>query len=489
MFGELGDDVIAGGSGNEQISSGWGYDTVSGGGGSNFLVYNRANDTYVATGGQDVARSALAVTANSTILQTNLSSPLARNLAARMVSNPPASISWTGQPHVEPDVYVTVTPASIQAASYPGFGSPGVGATNGGFFSAASVPPVRMPVQTFVQTTSWSAPVLPPLAPTFSAARDWAGANETFAQALVRLAPLLPVTGPSYAEGQGLAVTADVMAAAMDQVSGSIQQAVSLPPAASGLPAQVLTPTPVVASGLVMDGLAPVDSAPAALQPGALAGVTPTNPQGQNTGLDRSPVGDPAAWNLFDQGIAAAPTSPVFGNMVWAPMAPVAPAVSVMDGYQPALALSGGGIVSAPMGKSTMDESPSSDGLMGPSFRRPEVSQLGSATVSSGIAREVVSMDRLIRAIRESEITVRLGSSDPFHDDGSDLRVFDETRGLFVARSVDHDSYVIDLGPVPVAAHLEEGNAEEGGPMGLEEGAMIVPGPSWVSFLKRFGRW
>ena len=164
------------------------------------------------------------------------------------------------------------------------------------------------------------------------------------------------------------------------------------------------------------------------------------------------------------------------------------PAAPMMDSYQPALALSGGGIVSPPMGKPAFDENQSTVGLMGSDAGRPEASQPATMAVSSGVAREVVSMDRLIRAIRESDITVRFSKADPSQDDGADLRVFDETSGRFVPRPGDHGSYVIDLGPLPLEAHLEGDSDEVAVPMGLEEGAMAVPGPSWLSILKRFGR-
>ena len=59
------------------ISGGFGFNHVSGGGGTNLISFNRATDTYSATGGNDIARGTLG------LLRTNTS-----NLAAT-VSNPP----------------------------------------------------------------------------------------------------------------------------------------------------------------------------------------------------------------------------------------------------------------------------------------------------------------------------------------------------------------------------------------------------------------
>ena len=98
-------------------------------------------------------------------------------------------------------------------------------------------------------------------------------------------------------------------------------------------------------------------------------------------------------------------------------------------------------------------------------------------------------MDRLIRAIRESEITVQVSASGPSDGDGADLRVFDETRGVFVARAVDQASFIIDLGPdLLETSRYDEGAMADEPPL-YEMGAIVASGPSWLSFLKRFGRW
>ena len=98
-------------------------------------------------------------------------------------------------------------------------------------------------------------------------------------------------------------------------------------------------------------------------------------------------------------------------------------------------------------------------------------------------------MDRLIRAIRESEITVRLSGAEPSHDDGADLRVFDETRGMFVARSSDQASFIIDLGPELAGTGRYDEGALSDESLLYDTAAMVTPDPSWFSFLKRFGRW
>lgn len=605
IFGELGEDVIAGGSGNDQISGGWGYDTVSGGGGTNYIVYNRANDTYVKSGGHDIARSALAVSVGSTILQTHLSSPMGQNLAARMMSAPPASVTWLGQPHVEPRDYVAVTPESIQAGAYPGFGSPAEGTSNGDFFSAASVPPVQMPPQTFVQKISWLAPVLPPLAPAVSGGRgapvlteaaapaadvvspvarttadtaplvasapvtapeaapveavkvDAPSAADPAPEVVSDLAPVAPapvtapeavnvdapsvaapapevvsdlapvasalVTAPEAAPVDAVKVdapsaldpapevvsdlapvapapvtapeAAPVEAAQMnvaqapDQASPNVDQAMSLPPVASNAPTAVAAPALVIASGLAIGKTATITAPPPAAPSGAAAARAPASPQGQNTGFEMAPVVDPVALGVVDPGMGVVPIQPVFGLDLGAPIASALPVLAAMDAYRPAEALGGGIIISTPLPKPPMDDAPSSPGVIGSPMSRFGAAEMLETSFSSGIVREVVPMDRLIRAIRESEITVRMSGADLSHDDGAVLRVFDETRGLFVARSMYQASFVIDLGPDPVMTELDGPRAQEGGLMELEECAMIVPSPSWLSVLKRFGRW
>ena len=96
MFGEGGDDRIIGGSGNEQISGGFGFNTVSGGGGTNLIAFNRSTDTYISGGGNDIARSALDVSAGSSILLVSSQSVVGTELAAAMIAPVPAPISWTG---------------------------------------------------------------------------------------------------------------------------------------------------------------------------------------------------------------------------------------------------------------------------------------------------------------------------------------------------------------------------------------------------------
>jgi Ca2+-binding RTX toxin-like protein len=109
IFGELGDDVIAGGAGNDQISGGWGFNTVSGGGGVNQIAYNRHTDTYTRSGGTDVARSMLNVSASSAILLAPWSSTLGTSLAAGMIKPLAGPLAWTGVA-VAPFTYPTVVP-------------------------------------------------------------------------------------------------------------------------------------------------------------------------------------------------------------------------------------------------------------------------------------------------------------------------------------------------------------------------------------------
>ena len=691
MFGELGDDVIAGGSGNEQISGGWGFNTLSGGGGTNYIVYNRAHDSYRSSGGHDIARSALAVSAGSTILQTNLSSPMGQNLASRMMSDPPTSRSWSGQPYPEPLDYVTVTPATVQAGSYSGFGVPGTGAGIGGFFSAASIPPVQMPVESFVQTVIWLAPVLPPMASTGSGplvAVDSGGlvpdgvkppslqmtvlagdgapppssdpvtpvadpvGSDPIAQVagdpeaadtppVVPVVPLLglsepidpasvtvdvsapaldsarsvvllsapvppdlapePVTevtgdssptlesvsGDQASVNGGTVVvsapplgsvpsvvplsapvpsdpapvtlvtggasptiepvsgdqtpvnggTVDVSAPALDSapsvvllsapapsdpasaplmtggaspsietVSGDqasvnsgtvvvsapavdsapspVQQGVSLPPPAVNGPAQA-APAPIIASGLVLGKAAPSQPSPA----GSLSGSAPANPQSQHS--VPSSVSDLAAWSLLDLAVATPPVTdpvpPLLKIDAGIAVEPTVPALYAMDPYLPANTLGGGRILSTPFLKPDSTEQDSSTLLISSPVMRSEPFGIAPISRGAGVAREVIPLDGLIKAIRESEITVRMVGPDT-PDDSDDLRLFDEALGEFVSRSGDLGSFFIDLSPDVGASGLAGADPRDQHPMIHQEAAMVAQGPSWLSFLKKFGR-
>ena len=755
MFGELGDDVISGGRGNDQISGGWGFNTVSGGGGTNYIVYNRAHDAYLSSGGHDIARSALAVSAASTILQTNLSSPIGLNLADGMLSNPPASLHWSGQAPETPLVYTPVTPASIQAASFPGFGASSGGTVIGGFFSATSIPPVEMPVESFIQSVSWLAPVLPPLDPPFFEGLDApmtksAGGQAPDVAASAASSAVVPVVAsdpapapaapsavapvvasdpapasaalsavvsvvasdpapasaapsavasvvasdpapapaaptavasvaasdpapasaapsavasvvasdpaPASAAPSAVAsvvasdpapasaapstvvpvvasdaapapaapsavapvvasdpapasaapsvvasvvasdpapasaaptavvpvvasdpapasaapsvvapvvasdpapasaaptavvpvvasdpapasaapsVVASVVASdpapasaapsavapvvasdpapapaaptavvpvvasdpapasaappavapvvtpapAENSASSDAQQAASLPPAASATSAHSL-PAPVIASGLVMGHSAPV--AP-------VSGVNPASAaaslRSQHTGADIAPVGDLAALSLFDPGSFVATVPSVVGVDALAPVAPAPLAPSTVD------LVIDSSILSISSAKPAMDRHDTATVFVSSSggpVRRFVSEEVVATAVDSGIVREFVPMDGLIRAIRESEITVRMTGAAASHDLGADLRVFDEARGMFVAPPCDPASFILDLDQD--ALDRDGVSAVDHPSADFETVAMALPGPSWISFLKKFGR-
>ena len=701
MFGELGDDVIAGGSGNDQISGGWGFNTVSGGGGTNYIVYNRAHDAYLSSGGHDIARSALAVSAASTILQTNLSSPIGLNLADGMLSDPPASLHWSGQAHETPLVYTPVTPASIQAASFPGFGASSGGTVIGGFFSATSIPPVEMPVESFIQSVSWLAPVLPPLDPPFfegldapvtksagGQAPDVAASAASSAAAPVvasdpapasaapsAVAPVVasdpapasaalsavvsvvasdpapasaapsavasvvasdpapapaaptavasvaasdpapapaapsvvasvaasdpapasaapsvvvpvvasdpapasaapsavvpvvasdpapasaassavvpvvasdpapasaaptavvpvvasdpapasaapsvvvPVVASDAAPASAApSVVASVVASdaasasaapsavvpvvasdpapasaappavapvvtpapAENSASSDAQQAASLPPAASATSAHSL-PAPVIASGLVMGHSAPVAPVSGVIPASAAASL-----RSQHTGADIAPVGDLAALSLFDPGSFVATVPSVVGVDALAPVAPAPLAPSTVD------LVIDSSILSISSAKPAMDRHDTATVFVSSSggpVRRFVSEEVVATAVDSGIVREFVPMDGLIRAIRESEITVRMTGAAASHDLGADLRVFDEARGMFVAPPCDPASFILDLDQD--ALDRDGVSAVDHPSADFETVAMALPGPSWISFLKKFGR-
>ena len=87
LYGGLGDDTINGGSGNEMISGGFGFNHVSGGGGTNLISFNRATDTYQASGGLDIARGTLDFSSNTSNLAATVSNPLTTTLASELSAN------------------------------------------------------------------------------------------------------------------------------------------------------------------------------------------------------------------------------------------------------------------------------------------------------------------------------------------------------------------------------------------------------------------
>ncbi len=86
IFGGIGDNTITGGSGDDQISAGNGFNTISGGGGINEIVLDRATDTYVAGGGDDISVSSLNTSAGSPLLAAGWQSVVGTELAAAMIA-------------------------------------------------------------------------------------------------------------------------------------------------------------------------------------------------------------------------------------------------------------------------------------------------------------------------------------------------------------------------------------------------------------------
>jgi hypothetical protein len=247
-----------------------------------------------------------------------------------------------------------------------------------------------------------------------------------------------------------------------------------------------VAPAPIIASGLVLGKAAPSQPSPA----GSLSGSALANPQSQHTAP--SPVSDLAAWSLLDLVVATPPvTDPVPPLLkIDAGMAvePTVPALYAMDPYLPANTLGGGHILSTPFLKPESNEQDSSTLLINSPVRRLEPFGIAPISMVSGIAREVVPLDGLIKAIRESEITVRMVGPDSPDGDGGDLRIFDEALGEFVSRSGDLGSFVIDLSPDVAARDLDGASAMHHHPMIRQEAAMVAQGPSWLAFLKKFGR-
>ncbi|MCI3134482.1 calcium-binding protein, partial [Phenylobacterium aquaticum] len=57
VYGNLGDDTISGGDGNDWVRGGQGNDSVSGGAGDDLIYGDRGNDTISGGAGADVFRS------------------------------------------------------------------------------------------------------------------------------------------------------------------------------------------------------------------------------------------------------------------------------------------------------------------------------------------------------------------------------------------------------------------------------------------------
>ena len=118
-----------------------------------------------------------------------------------------------------------------------------------------------------------------------------------------------------------------------------------------------------------------------------------------------------------------------------------------------------------------------------------------SAAATNAVAREIVSPDDVIRAIKSGEIAIK-------HTDGAADRnslagrvwLFDEAQGSFVPPSAEQLTIVIDRDhghsppPVPSAEALgaEALGAEA---LGLiATAAMVTAEPTWLGTLRQFGR-
>ena len=107
LFGEIGNDNVNGGGGDDQVSGGFGANTVTGGTGTNLVAFDRSRDTHVSSGGNDIARSTLDLTAGSPILPINWQSAVGTTVGHGMLNPINGPLSWTGSV-VAPAVYAKV---------------------------------------------------------------------------------------------------------------------------------------------------------------------------------------------------------------------------------------------------------------------------------------------------------------------------------------------------------------------------------------------
>jgi hypothetical protein len=102
----------------------------------------------------------------------------------------------------------------------------------------------------------------------------------------------------------------------------------------------------------------------------------------------------------------------------------------------------------------------------------------GQVPLAATVAREIVSPGDIIRAIRNSEIAIKV--SDPGAS-GNRIWLFDETEGAFVARDPERMTIVIDGGDAPRQLEQSFGQVETpAAPAALEL--------SWLGALRHFGR-
>jgi hypothetical protein len=113
-----------------------------------------------------------------------------------------------------------------------------------------------------------------------------------------------------------------------------------------------------------------------------------------------------------------------------------------------------------------------------------------SAAATNAVAREIVSPDDVIRAIKSGEIAIK-------HTDGAADRnslagrvwLFDEAQGSFVPPSAEQLTIVIDRDHGHTSPPVQSAEALEAEALGLiATAAMITAEPTWLGTLRQFGR-